>query len=1039
MEAADLPLDGAWRRIASLLKARLHLDVAGYKPSTIRRRIERRMTLDGFPEPAAYAEHLQRQPDALQALHDDLFVHVTQFFRDPEAFAALADQVFPALVKGRTPDDPIRVWVPGCSTGEEAYSLAVALTEWLENRRAPIAVQLFATDISEGAIAAARRAVYPESALLEVGAERLARFFTRVDGGWKVGKALRELCVFSRHDLTSNPPFARLDLISCRNVLIYFGAELQSRVFPVFHYALKPNAFLWLGQSELPGTSSKLFSVVDKVHKICVRLPSPSAARSLSASPLFAEKVRLPAVRLEAPAAKPEASRAVDDLVLERWGPPGVVIDSSHEVLQFRGDTSPFLIMPTGHPTANLFKLVRPALASKLRVVVQSAFRHNAAVRHERIPLGEPGSKRTVSIEAVPLDPRSSVRDRHVLVAFELSAAQRAERRAQVKKGSRRAGADQLVEQLQRDLDLAREQLQALSEQFESSQEELTSANEELQATNEEFQSTNEELETAKEELQAANEELISLNHELQARNAELVETNEKLRRGEDRFRLLVESVKDYAIYMLDPDGRIASWNEGARRLKGYEAAEIFGQHYSRFFTAEDRASAMPEAELEHARIEGRFEATGWRVRKDGSRFWANVVVTRVNDTRGTLVGFAKVTRDLTEKKAVEDALERSERRFRLMISNVRDYAIFMLDPDCRIASWNEGARRLKGYEANEILGRHFSAFYPPEDVAAGKCEREIATVLADGRVEDEGWRVRKDGSRFWANVVITRVNDSNGELIGFTKVTRDLTERRRAEEALRAANEGLEVRVAERTRELERALNVRDEFVSIASHELKTPLTGLKLQLQMGKRNLTAAAPPSTEQVAEMLQRCLRQAGALEDLIEDLLDVSRIQTGRFELQFSDVSVAALVEDVAARFAPQLTASHTPLELQLDRSLRAKWDQRRIGQVLANLLSNAIKYAPRAPIRITAAGADGRVRIEVADQGPGIPAEKHATIFDRFERAGAPTHVAGLGLGLFIARRIVDAHRGTVRVDSEPGKGARFIVQLPLNADGEPT
>jgi PAS domain S-box-containing protein len=368
------------------------------------------------------------------------------------------------------------------------------------------------------------------------------------------------------------------------------------------------------------------------------------------------------------------------------------------------------------------------------------------------------------------------------------------------------------------------------------------------------------------------------------------------------------------------------------------------------------------------------------------------------------------------------------------MVSSVRDYAIFMLDPDGRVASWNEGARRLKGYEQSEILGKHFSVFYPSEDVHDGKLERKLEKVLEEGRVEDEGWRVRKDGSRFWASVVITRVSDADGNLLGFTKVTRDLTERKRADEALRQANESLEVRVRERTAELQAALSARDEFLSIASHELKTPLTALKLQLQMTHRMLRAAqgSPASASAATSAFERTLKQTVALEDLVEDLLDVSRGQTGRLEYHPSEMSVGALVQEIVERFAGGDETLKSRITLDQSSEQVAYWDARRMGQVLMNLLSNAIKYAPDSPIRVTVRAVGTSVEMVVEDHGPGIAPDKQALIFERFERAGASPNVGGLGLGLYITRQIVHAHGGVIRVESQPGKGTRFVVTLPV-------
>jgi two-component system CheB/CheR fusion protein len=1030
---ADHLQDESFGRILALLKSRFRVDLTSYKLSTVRRRIERRMSMSGVTPLSRYAEHLRADTDALDELHDDLFIHVTQFFRDPESFEALRALVFPKLVKGRAPDDPIRIWVPGCSSGEEAYSIAIALTEHLEREKKKFRLQIFATDISEPAVERARRGIYSERAAEELGKHRVDRYFDRISEGYKLRKEVRELCTISRHDLTTNPPFARLDMISCRNVLIYFGSALQKRILPIFHYALKSGGFLWLGGSESAGTASKLFSLVDKTHKIYTKAevaPGYLASRGFSM-----QSLRLPS----APAreVKPDShfQNIADQIILSRYAPSGVIINEGFDILQYRGRTAPFLEPAPGHPGHNFLQMLHPQLLPVVRQVIQSVKKQGGG-RKEGVTIDESGLRRALNIEVTPLNPFAPERERQLLVLFEErpAASRVLKTPSPVLNGEpeRAESKDAYLQQLQQEQEALREHQQTLIEQFEVSQEELTSANEELQATNEEVQSTNEELESAKEELQSANEELTTMNDELQSRNSELVALNERLARGEDRFRLMIEGVRDYAIYMLDPEGNVTSWNEGALRLKGYEASEIIGRHYSQFFSQEDRDARMPVLELEQARIEGRYEAEGWRIRKDGKRFWANVVVTRINDSTGKLLGFSKVTRDLTERKRATEAIAESERRFRLIISGVRDYAIFLLDENWRVASWNEGARQIKGYTEAEILGKHFSIFYTPKDIAAGKLDREIKSVLTEGRMEDEGWRVRKDGSTFWANVIITRITDAEGKLIGFAKVTRDLSERKMAEEALRSANTTLEKRVRERTQELELALSSRDEFLSIASHELKTPLTGLKLQLQIAQRTFASRKQGPDGPYSGTFDRALRQTWALEQLIEDLLDISRIQTGRFEIDPSEVDVAALVEEIAVRFSEQLAQAGSELELHLDRALTARWDLRRMSQVLANLVSNAIKYAPQTPITISTQRLDGHAQIVVEDKGPGIPEDKQESIFERFERAGASPNIGGLGLGLFITRQIVEAHEGAIRVESKPGHGAKFIIELPL-------
>ena len=372
----------------------------------------------------------------------------------------------------------------------------------------------------------------------------------------------------------------------------------------------------------------------------------------------------------------------------------------------------------------------------------------------------------------------------------------------------------------------------------------------------------------------------------------------------------------------------------------------------------------------------------------------------------------ASLLKEIENLRKMNEQLARSEERYRLMVSSVRDYAIFMLDPEGNIASWNEGARRFKGYEAQDVIGQHFSRFYTEPDIARNHPQFELRMAIEEGRYEEEGLRVRKDGSQFWASVVITRINDKSGNIIGFAKVTRDLTERRKTEESLKS----------------------RDEFLSIASHELKTPLTSLLLQLQISVKRITmqASESPIFKELTKSLDISVRQVTSLTDLVNDLLDVSRIQTGVFELNTSEFNLSELVDEIALRFREQLIQAKSELKLHLAPELNGQWDRFRLEQVIVNLISNAIKYAPLAPISISTKLENGRAILEVCDEGPGIEPENINRIFQRFERGNTPSSVGGLGLGLFITKKIVEHHEGSIRVDSAPGRGANFIIELPL-------
>jgi PAS domain S-box-containing protein len=674
----------------------------------------------------------------------------------------------------------------------------------------------------------------------------------------------------------------------------------------------------------------------------------------------------------------------------------------------------------------------------------------------------------------------------------------------------------------------------------------------------------------------------------------------ELLRESEQKYRLLVGSVKDYAIFMLDGEGRVATWNAGAEAIKGYRAGEIIGRHMSTFYPPEDVQAGKPARLLGLATRDGRAEDEGWRVRKDGTRFWADVVITRVDDQTGKPIGFSKVTRDLTDRRQSDLALRQSEERLRLMVESVKDYAIFMLDPKGRVISWNPGAERVHGYKGPEIIGQHFSRFYPAEDAKAGRPEVELRTASATGRFEEEAWRVRKDGTRFWSNVVLSAIHDDRGDLIGFAKVTRDMTERKRAEEAIvqrarqqaavaqlglvalekpdvadvmrraietageilgtelvqvlelsvdarslvlrastsadqssigcvvsdveRGSQAGHTIFTAEpvqldrtrftpgrfleatgvgsgitaligapdrphgafgvlaahgvstreftmddvnflqsvanligaalervrmeeqvlaaeqkaqeervRTGQAREALRERDDFISVAAHELRTPLTALQLKIQGLERVIRTTAPneAAAKGTTSRLEGALRQVERLARLVERLLDVSRIAGGRLELSTETFDFARLLRQVVDDFREPAASAGSEIHLETPTEAMVTLDRLRLEQVVVNLLSNAVKYGRGRPIHLRLNAAKDRVRFSIADEGIGIADEDLSRIFSRFGRAAPVRNYGGLGLGLYIAKHIVEAHGGSIQVSSNVGHGSTFLIELP--------
>jgi len=505
---------------------------------------------------------------------------------------------------------------------------------------------------------------------------------------------------------------------------------------------------------------------------------------------------------------------------------------------------------------------------------------------------------------------------------------------------------------------------------------------------------------------------------------------------SEERFRLLVESVRDYAIFMLSPEGRVVTWNAGAERFKGYRAHEIIGEHFSRFYPAEALARGLPAHELEVAAADGSFEDEGWRVRKDGSQFWANVVITAMRTPDGRLIGFAKVTRDLTQRRGHEEALRRSEERFRLLVEGVADYAIFMLDANGMVATWNVGAERIKGYTAAQIVGKHFSVFYPDEARASGWPDHELLVATEKGSFVDEGWRVRRDGSMFWANVTITALRDDDGRLIGFAKLTRDLTERRQAEAAEAAGRQRDELLQAERGARMEaqRATRMKDEFLATLSHELRTPLSAILGWTQVLRRAGSSGKPVDLERAVDVIER---NARAQVKLIDDLLDLSRIMAGKIRLDAQPIPLLDVVQAAVDSARPAAEAKNLRLAARLDPAASTVLgDSGRLQQVVWNLLTNAIKFTPDGgQVQIDVQRVGSRVELTVSDTGIGIPANFLPQVFDRFSQNDSSTTRAfgGLGLGLAICRQLVELHGGTIRAASAgEGQGASFVVDLPM-------
>ena len=565
--AAQPEVKDGFNKILALLRRVTGVDFSLYKANTLRRRIRRRMILNKLDGLGEYAEYLRKNAAEVENLYQDILINVTSFFRDPEAFEVLKEKIFPRIVEHRAPDEPVRIWTVGCSTGEEAYSIAMAFSEFVSERAEHIPVQIFATDLSEKSIEKARAGLYSKNIVEDVSPERLRRFFTEAEGGYRICKPLRDMCVFARQNVVADPPFSRMDLISCRNLLIYLEPVLQKQILPLLHYALKPAGILWLGHSETTGAASDLFEPEDKKHrfyarKLAMGLPRlhyPTGAQSRELTPEKDTVRRQVMARdgVTVTSGDAEAQREADRIILARYAPASALINEEMLVLQLRGDTSPYLEQSAHNATRNMLKLAREGLLVAMREAVEKARQDESPVKKENLRVKIDGVTGDVNLEVIPLR-RSASQERHFLILFETAGA--ADRGGERDAGDmRRESEERQIKLLSQELASARDYLQSVIEEYEATNEELQSASEEAQSSNEELQSINEELETSKEELESSNEELITLNEELNNRNAELGRLNSDLVN-------LLSSVQ-MPILMLDSQLRIRRFTPAAEKL----------------------------------------------------------------------------------------------------------------------------------------------------------------------------------------------------------------------------------------------------------------------------------------------------------------------------------------------------------------------------------------------------------------------------------------------------------------------------------------
>ncbi|PZV16328.1 MAG: ATPase [Leptolyngbya sp.] len=997
-----------------LLRSISGVDFSLYKRTTLDRRIERRMLLYKMDQLDEYVQYLQTHPPEVQALYEEILIHVTSFFRDSEAFDLLTQQVFPRIVQNNSAD-PIRIWVAGCSTGEEVYSIAICLLEFLRDKPIHPSIQMFATDISTAAIDKARSGIYAASQMVEVSSDRRSVFFSPLsNGSYQISKAVRELCVFARQDLSSEPPFSNMDLITCRNVLIYMGETLQERLMPIFHYSLKPSGFLMLGTSESTGKFSDLFELVDRRCKIYtkkLKAIRPQVSFTTSSYPIVKVEDRQPLIQVSSDVF--DLQEETDRLIAAHYAPVGVVVNHKLEILQLRGDTNPYLQFAPGKASLNLLKIVREALLADLRTAIHQAQQQNVTVIKEGIPLEMNLASNTVTLRVIPFKP-PTIEELYFLILFEAIATEESNA-APLDRDPEDTEQEiirlrQALAAITREQITTQEYLQTLVQEQEGVNQNLKVANEEILSSNEELQSTNEELETAKEEIQSTNEELNTTNEELRSRNLDLFQVNNDLTN-------LLASI-NIPILMLTNDLHIRRFTPMAQQLFNLIPADV-GRPLSDIRTTFN----LPNLELLLLEVLETLAGKELEVQTE-SGYWYTLRVRPYRTTENQIDGVVMVLTDIDALKQGVAALE-SARNYAEAIVETVQIPLIVLDAQLRVNTANQAFYRtfqVAPPETQQTLlfdlgNRQWNLpdlRFLLEDVFASDIDLQDFEITHN--FEQIGQKT------MLLNACILHLDDARMLLLAIA----DITEQRRYE------TERSQLLSQEQTarQQAETANRAKDDFLSNLSHELRNPL-----HIMLGWASLLRTRKLKEDAATSALEIIERSAKSQAQLIDDLLDISRIVNGKLHLNVQSTDLRAVVQ--GAIESVQLAADAKTIQLVAQLTSVTVWgDRDRLQQVLWNLLTNAIKFTPAGGrVDISLEAGQTHAEIRVCDTGQGIRVELLPYVFDRFRQGDSSSSKSsqGLGLGLSIVRHIVEAHGGTVQAESPgEGQGTTMIVRLPL-------
>ncbi|HYA99808.1 MAG TPA: CheR family methyltransferase [Ktedonobacteraceae bacterium] len=1042
--------DEVLRQILVHISRQAALDFRPYKTSTILRRIGRRMVVTHNRNMRDYLDYLQQHPEEVGELVKAFLINVTQFFRDPDAFMALKNDILPQIIAhARERDRILRIWTAGCATGEEPYSLAMILTDLLGAELPEWSVKIFATDLSETAINFARRGLYAENVVSGVPTAYRDRFFERADNGYRVTKTLRQMVIFGQQDLTRSAPFPRIDLILCRNVLIYFTPELQDYVLTQFAFSLMPGGYLFLGKAETVRPTQTYFELVNKHWKLyrCIGSAIPAGRAQRLTEQQLPRLDGRPTPRpnnlagKQAPEREATSSplelgqlRRLNELLL-RFLPTGVVvIDRSYHVLTANSTARRLLGLREMGTEQDFLHAVRGIPYTPVRNAIDSVFRDRNSITLTEVTLDPTmgGNNRSLSLSIALMQQESGIPDLAVMSVIDITEQLQVQRQLETAQAEQAQLMQELsatnarLNETNKELLDSNEELQVSNEELVLAHEELQATIEEFETTNEELQATNEELETSNEELQATNEELETTNDELRARTSELQEITQLLENERTRLLEMVELAPFTVLVLRGPRLLVEAFTP--RFASGVELAAVQNRSVDDIFDQFWQDGA-PLVRLIHEVYSQNVTRTTAKVLShgqiDGAPDERYVIYTLVpsHDANRRVSGVLVYALDETERLLKEAEEER--KRLRMIFEHSHAAALALYDAHTTefvmgSPRYIDMIARLKGKEVSQLPGSLFQELAP---LASGKEAEEIwgSAIENNAPLHLPEFRIKLDEDEpesiwDWTLTPIRRKEES--DMVEYLLVTAiEVTE---------------QAQVRQKAEELNR---LKDEFLSLASHELRTPLTTIQgnAQLLHLKLQQRAEKTDSSDQEIQMAERIMRQAKRLNGLIDELLDVNRIQDDVLELKSEeDVDLVEVTQRVIDAFA--VTGREIKLE-NSTKTLVGNWDETRLEQVLDNLLGNALKYSTDdTSVNVRLERKDNEAVVSIRDQGPGLSKEEQDHIFDRYYRLSKDekSKVEGLGLGLYIAQNIITRSGGRMWVESKPGEGSTFSFALPL-------